>query len=118
MGSPVMQFQILAKDPERAAAFYTGLFGWTQNADNALGYRQLSTGAGRGIDGGIWPSPPEGSSFVQLFVEVDDLAATLEKARALGGSVLLPPQTLPEGDAMALFRDPEGIPVALWKPRG
>ena len=45
-------------------------------------------------------------------------AGDLDKARALGGSVLLPPQTLPEGDAMALFRDPEGIPVALWKPRG
>lgn len=29
MGQPVTQFQILAKDPERAANFYGALFGWT-----------------------------------------------------------------------------------------
>lgn len=34
MGCPVVQWQILAKDPERASAFYTEVFGWRVNSDN------------------------------------------------------------------------------------
>lgn len=116
MGRPVTQFQILAKDPDRAARFYTALFDWTVNADNPLGYRQLDTGAARGIQGGIWPSPPDGHSFVQLFVEVEDVTATLEKAREMGGNMVIPPSKLPGGEEMAVMLDPEGIAVGLWKP--
>src|SRR6185295_20390029 len=65
MGDSVMRWQILAKDPDKAAEFYTRLFDWKVNDDNALGYRMIDTGSERGIQGGIWPSPPEGHSFVQ-----------------------------------------------------
>jgi predicted enzyme related to lactoylglutathione lyase len=115
MGQPVTQFQILAKDPDRAAHFYATLFNWTVSADNPLGYRQLNTGSERGIQGGIWPSPPDRRSFVQLFVEVDDVAATLDRAREMGGGMVIPPSKLPGGDEMAVMLDPEGIPVGLWK---
>lgn len=68
MGQPVIQFQIVAKDPDGAAQFYTRLFDWRVNSDNLLKYRMIDTGSERGIGGGICPSPPEGHSFVQLFV--------------------------------------------------
>ena len=61
MGAPVTHFQIVTKDPDKLAAFYTKLCDWKSNADNPLGYRMLSTGAGRGIEGGIWPAPPHES---------------------------------------------------------
>jgi predicted enzyme related to lactoylglutathione lyase len=116
MGRPVMQWQILAKDPEKLGAFYAKMFDWTIDANNALGYRRISTGAGRGIDGGMRPSPPEGLSFVQLFVEVDDVAKHVERARQLGGTVIVPPQKLPDGDELAIIHDPEHIPLGLYKP--
>ena len=116
MGRPVTQFQVLAKDPERAAGFYGELFGWKVDRANALGYRRLRTGSDRGIEGGVWPSPPEGSSFVQLFVEVDDVKETVERATKLGARTVIPPQVLPEGEQMAVILDLEGIPFALWKP--
>ena len=59
MSCPVTQWQILAKDPEGASAFYSGLFGWRINSDNPLGYRMIDTGSAEGIQGGIWPSPPK-----------------------------------------------------------
>ena len=71
MANPVTHFQIIAKDPDGVASFYGRLFGWKVDARNALGYRRISTGNGRGIDGGIWPAPPEAGTFVQLFVEVE-----------------------------------------------
>jgi predicted enzyme related to lactoylglutathione lyase len=116
VGSPVVQFQILSKNPDRTAEFYTSLFDWDVNADNPLGYRRLNTKSDRGISGGIWPSPPDGHSFVQLFVEVDDLAAYVNRATRIGATVVIPPQQLPEGERMAVLVDPEGIPIAMVQP--
>lgn len=118
MGRPVMQWQILAKNPDELGQFYTKLFDWKIDASNALGYRQVKTGAGRGIDGGIWPSPAAGHSFVQLFVEVDDVGKTVERARQLGATVIIPPQKLPDGDELAIIHDPEHIPLGLYRPPG
>jgi predicted enzyme related to lactoylglutathione lyase len=69
MGQPVVQWQILAKNPDQLASFYSKVFGWKANSDNALGYRTIETGADRGINGGIWPAPPEGRPMVTLYVE-------------------------------------------------
>ena len=116
MGRPVMQWQILSKNPDKTAEFYAKLFDWTVNSDNALGYRTIDTGSNRGINGGIWPSPPEGHSFVQLFIEVDDVAASVENASSLGAGVVIAPQKLPDGGEMAVVLDTEGIPFAIFKP--
>jgi predicted enzyme related to lactoylglutathione lyase len=116
MGRPVTQWQILSKDPEACARFYSALFGWSVNADNPLGYRRVDTGSERGISGGIWPAPPQAQSFVQLFVEVDDIAAGVERAKGLGATVLIPPQRLPEGDQLAILRDVEGMSFGLMQP--
>jgi predicted enzyme related to lactoylglutathione lyase len=115
MGRPVTQWQILSKDPEACASFYSQLFGWHVNSDNPLGYRRVDTGSDRGIGGGIWPAPPQAPSFVQLFVEVEDIAGEVERAKALGASVLIPPQRLPEGDQLAILRDPEGMSFGLMQ---
>jgi predicted enzyme related to lactoylglutathione lyase len=109
----VTEWQILAKDPERAAAFYTEVFGWTVNSDNPLGYRAVDTGSSVGIQGGIWPSPPEGHNFVQLFVRVEGVVGFVERVEKLGGRTIIPPQTLPDGAVMAIMHDPLGIPFGL-----
>jgi predicted enzyme related to lactoylglutathione lyase len=118
MGQPVTQFQILAKNPDKAAKFYGDLFGWSIDSNNAMGYRVVQTGSGEGIQGGIWPAPPEGHAMVQLFVQVEDVKATVEKATAVGGKIIIGPQALPDGDEMAVILDSEGIPFGLMKRRG
>ncbi len=115
MGRPVTQFQIVAKSPEKTAEFYSKLFGWSVDSNNAMGYRVVQTGSEAGIQGGIWPSPPEGHAMVQLFIDVEDLKATVEQAVQLGARVIIPPQKLPDGDEMAMVLDPEGISFGLVK---
>ena len=117
MGNPVLQWQIVAKEPEKVSRFYASLFSWTIRTDNALGYRTVDTGSGRGINGGVWPSPPEGHNLVQLFVEVDDIDACIAKATALGASVIVPKSELPDGDALAIVLDPAGLSFGLYRPR-
>ena len=116
MNNPVTQFQIISKSPEETAQFYSSLFGWTVDANNPLGYRRISTGSAEGIQGGIWPAPPQAPNFVQLFVQVDDVAAAIGRAGELGAKTLIPATMLPEGDEMAVLHDPQGMSFALWRP--
>jgi predicted enzyme related to lactoylglutathione lyase len=111
-----MRWQILAKEPDKAAEFYKKLFAWDIDTNNALNYRMVDTGSERGINGGIWPAPPQGHSMVSLYVEVDDVDAYLARATKLGGTVIIPAQKLPDGDEMAVMLDLEGIPFGLFKP--
>ena len=116
MSNPVVQWQIVAQQPEKVAQFYSDLFGWRIRKDNSLGYRALEPGGNRGIPGGVWPRGEEGHNLVQLFVEVDDIDAYLQKAESLGAKTLIPRQSLPDGDSMALLIDPAGLSVALYSP--
>ena len=117
MPNPITQFQIISKSPDETARFYGSLFGWTVNADNPLGYRQIQTGTAEGIQGGIWPAPPQAPNFVQLFVTVEDVPAAVAKAQTLGARVLIPATVLPEGDEMAVMHDPHGMSFGVWRNR-
>jgi uncharacterized protein len=115
MGNPVTKFQILSKKPDEAASFYSKLFGWTISANNPMGYRQIDTGSTEGIQGGIWPAPPQAPEFVQLFISVADVKSSIAEAQRLGAKVLIPATVLPEGDEMAVLHDPQGMSFAVWK---
>ena len=113
MGNPVMQWQVITPDPEAHARFYGELFDWKIDANNALAYRQSSSGDARGIDGGFWPSPPNVRPFVQLFVEVEDVPAAFQRALELGATAVVPPQKLPDGGELAILHDPTGMSFGL-----
>ena len=115
MPNPVSSWQIISAQPEATASFYQKLFNWDIDRNNALGYRELKTGT-NGVDGGVWPGPPEAGSFAQLFVEVPSVEEYVERATALGATVLVPPSVLPDGDVMAVLRDPVGLPFGIRSP--
>jgi hypothetical protein len=110
-----VQFQILSKAPDETARFYSALFGWTVDAGNPMGYRQINTGSVKGIQGGIWPAPPQAPSFVQLFIAVDDVTAAAQKAQEMGAKLLIPATKLADGDEMAVLLDPQGLSFAVCK---
>ena len=115
MANPVTQFQILSKTPDETARFYSALFGWSIDADNPLGYRRIATGSESGIQGGIWPAPPQAPNFVQLFITVDDVKAAVRKAEELGARLIIPATLLPEGDELAVLLDPHGMSFGVWR---
>jgi predicted enzyme related to lactoylglutathione lyase len=113
--NPVFQFQIVSKYPDETSRFYTQLFGWSVDANNALNYRRIDTGVAEGIQGGIWPAPPEAQNFVQLFIAVDDAGAAVKKAKTLGAKVLIPPTPLPGGEEMAVLHDPQHMSLGVYR---
>jgi hypothetical protein len=115
MGNPVLEFQILSKTPNETAGFYCKMFDWTVDSNNPLGYRRIATGSELGIQGGIWPAPPQASNFVQLFVGVEDVAGAVQRAEKLGAKTVIPLTVLPEGDELAVLLDPQGMSFGVYR---
>lgn len=100
---------------EELQRFYSELFGWKIDADNPYSYGQVNTETARGINGAVGPS--EGVSRVSIYVEVDDLQATLDKAVSLGATVAMPVTEIPGAVTMAMFTDPDGHFTGIIKGR-
>lgn len=117
MGAPVAFFEITSKDPSRLITFYRELFDWTVDHSHGPEYSLVDTGAGEGaVGGGIGAvSDPAGAGGVSVYMRVDDLQASLDRAETLGGTALVPPTDLPDGyGRFAMFADPDGNSIGLW----
>ena len=111
MPSPFVHIELATDDVARAKAFYADLFGWKMT-DTPMDYTLLSTGKAPG--GGIFKRPPETPAGWSVYVGVPDAAATLEKARRLGATVLKERTFIsPEFGHFAVIRDPTGAVVCL-----
>ena len=52
-----------------------------------------------------------------IYVQVDDLQASLDKAERLGGTIYVPSKVIPGGNgAFAMLLDPSGNCIGLYKP--
>ena len=113
----VIHFELNADDPERAAKFYRDAFGW--KIDKWRGpedYWLVATGPGDepGIDGAITHRMGPGITTVNT-VDVDDLDAALERAKAAGATVALSKMIVPGVGFLAYIRDTEGNTVGLMQ---
>ena len=113
MGNPVVHFQIGAKDDQAAAAFYTKLFGWTAIPVPNMPYQTLQTDSKIGIQGGIAKVENDADAVVTFYVEVPDVAAALEQAAALGGTVTQAAVQVMPTLTLGMFTDPQGRAIGL-----
>jgi predicted enzyme related to lactoylglutathione lyase len=124
MSRPV-HFEIHSADPDRAAAFYTALFGWQiKKWEGPMEYWMIVTGGDPepGINGGLvrrrGAAPAEGqpvNAFV-CTVGVDDLDATLAKLPTAGGTVALAKMPIPGVGQLAYVKDPDGNLLGILQP--
>ncbi|MDP9297822.1 MAG: VOC family protein [Actinomycetota bacterium] len=112
MANAVTHFEIHGRDGRKAQDFYASLFGWKIDADNPMNYGIVSAPDGEGIGGGI-SRAMGGEPMVTIYVEVEDLEATLKTAESLGGKTVLPPSDVPGGPKLAQFADPDGNVIGL-----
>ncbi|HET9377957.1 MAG TPA: VOC family protein [Chthoniobacterales bacterium] len=113
MAAPVVHFEIIGGKEKQLERFYRELFGWKINSNNPLNYGLVDTGGGPGaINGGV-AANQEGVNRVSVYVRVDNLQASLDKAEKLGGRTILTPTEVPDGPKLALFSDPAGNVTGL-----
>ena len=119
MGNPVVHFEIGGKDVERLIDFYSTVFEWNIIPLNDQLYI-ADPASDQGIEGHLFQTTEEMdfTNLVIIYVQVDDIQASLEKAESLGGKTCVPPQVIPGGmGSFAMFLDPSGNSVGLYQPK-
>ena len=106
-------------DPDAAAAFYAGLFGW--DVENVMApdgtyligrIRGGDVGAVTGLTEG---EPPFARWNTYIWVESADETAL--KAAKAGGTILAEPFDVGPSGRMAVIADAEGAPFCIWEAR-
>lgn len=113
----VIHFEILADDPERAAAFYEAALGWkVEHPEGTEQYWLLTTGTegGPGINGGLMARHFQQPVINTL--DVLDLGEALEKIKAAGGQVVHGPNEIPGVGNHAYCTDTEGNMFGVIQP--
>jgi uncharacterized protein len=121
MANPFVHVELNSSDVAKARPFYAQLFGW-ELKDMEMGpmgtYTTIGVGES-GTGGGMMQHPMPGAPSVWVpYVLVDDLAASTEKARSLGGTVLQANIPVPEMGTFSIVQDPTGAVFGLWETAG
>jgi predicted enzyme related to lactoylglutathione lyase len=113
---------LVAKDPEKSKRFYTGLFGWEADDEDAgaSGVYTLFQKDGKNVCAQFEMSPQMAAQGVpshwQTYVSVENLDESLVRAAEKGASVIAGPLDVSAAGRMAMIQDPVGAQIALWQP--
>jgi predicted enzyme related to lactoylglutathione lyase len=108
----IVHIELSAKDREKAAEFYSELFGWEVQQIPEMNYATFRAGEGPG--GGFNPvSDDNPAGTVTIYINSEDIEADLSKIESLGGKTLVPKTEIPTVGWFAMFEDPTGNKLAL-----
>jgi len=115
LANPVVHLELHTDNLARACAFYAELCGWRpERIDCPRGSYQSLT-IGNGLDGGIVECRTDRPLWLP-YVGVEEVAEATERARQLGGTVLLEPREGPSG-WRSVIAAPSGGEIAFWQPK-
>ena len=113
---------LYSNDVERAARFWERL-GFERHFQlrdaGEAGYIGLRSGSVElAVTHASWAADRYGMAMgsgprVEMYIYIENLAATVEQLRSTGVIVLMEPADMPWGERIATVADPDGNPVAL-----
>jgi uncharacterized protein len=106
-------------DPDAAARFYGGVFGWElsdQMPPDSEGRYYMARLRGRDVAAVGSQFPPGAPVVWSTYICVEDADATAAKAKEAGGQVLSEPFDVFDAGRMAVLGDPEGAAISVWQP--
>lgn len=111
----IIHVELSATDRKALAKFYADVFGWEIQHVDDLNYTTYK--AGDGVGGGFNPVTDEyPAGTVIVYIETDDVTASLNEIQKAGGASVAPETEIPNTGKFGLFRDPQGNLVGLFKP--
>lgn len=118
MPHPIVHIEIPANNTGAAANFYKEVFDWKVEVDEMYNYAQFSAEGGPGGGfvglGGDGPMQYKADKLL-VYIGTDDIDASLASIEAHGGKTVLPNTEIPHIGWFAIFTDPTGNDVALFK---
>jgi uncharacterized protein len=112
MAGKVVHVEIGAADADRAQGFWSGVFGWEVGPPMSaeMDYRMFQTSEDSG--GAIVGGAEQGN--LTVYLDTDDIDATLAKVQELGGQAG-DKTPVPGHGWFAACRDTEGNAFSLWQ---
>ena len=108
--SRVIHFEIPAAEPERAAAFYKQVFGWSiEKWPGPMEYWMVTTGAdgAPGINGGLLKKQAPTTATTNT-IGVDSVEKAIAAVKSAGGKLVMPKTPIPTIGYFAYLEDTEG----------
>ena len=112
----VIGFQITANNDEQLNGFYADTFGWNIKPGPHEHVSSIDTGNDT-IEGSIIGRGDHIPDYVSLFIESEDIPATIETCLSNGAQLIRPEFTLDNGDRLGIVADPEGHIITLLNRR-
>ena len=109
---------LFTTDMGKARTFYEALLGWTSEdaGPDYGGYVNFSKD-GIGVAGGMTNDGSTGQpDSWNIYLAVEDAAATVDAAAAAGGAVIVPAMDVMALGRMAVVTDPGGAAIGIWQP--
>ena len=111
---PIVHLELSATDPAAASRFYADLFGWKIEHNAEFDY-YIFSGEGGPRGGFVKPDGKDHKAGdVIVYIDTDDIDATLKSVVALGGRILQPKTAIPGVAWYALFADPTGNRLGVY----
>lgn len=111
-------FEISVKDVEKAKTFFEKIFNWQYKTTQSQGQDYCNIFTGENSPGGGFNIKTSGtvqSDNILIYVEVEDIEATLNKIVSLGGKIINAKTIISEHSGYyALFADLDGNTIGLW----
>ncbi|WP_411103745.1 VOC family protein [Streptomyces sp. cmx-4-9] len=105
-------------DVEGAKSFYAEVLGWTfGESAGAYGAYTQAYSDGKAVAAVVPPMPgAEAPSQWCLYFASRDAAATAERIKAAGGTLLMGPMQIGSFGSMAIAKEPSGAVFGVWQP--
>lgn len=111
--------ELASPDVKKAKDFYGKVFGWQFHDVDMGGMMYTLIKLGEKDIGGIWAIPQEQKKEIpphwMSYILVENIEASLEKAKKQGASVVKPVTQVGDAGRLAILIDPTGAHIALWE---
>jgi uncharacterized protein len=115
MVSPVVHFQLVAKDIEAAKKYYSEVMGWEfgEGAPGTAGSIETGWADDITVAGTLMELQAPMQPGLVAAIRLDDVAGAIAKSNELGGTTIMEPTLLPQGVTIAVIQSPEGVAHTL-----
>lgn len=104
-------FELMTTDVSSSKEFYSNLLGWTTQDMPMEGMNYTVVKVDNEEVAGMMPMPPDSGEMPPtwgIYITVENVDATLAKAKDLGGKILVEPRDIPDVGRFCVIQDPQG----------